>query len=52
MEILFAFKQEVQKFQNILDLSAQKGEVLKYQIRQQMQYEVAEDILKKLDQKD
>lgn len=44
----FRFQTGSTKISDILDLSAQKGEVLKYQIRQQMQYEAAGDILKNL----
>ena len=47
----FRFQTGSTKISDILDLSAQKGEVLKYQIRQQMQYEAAEDILKNLTKK-
>ncbi len=44
----FRFQTGSTKISDILDLSAQKGEVLKYQIRQQIQYEAAGDILKNL----
>ena len=47
----FRFQTGSTKISDILDLSAQKGEVLKYQIRQQMQYEAAGDILKNLTKK-
>lgn len=42
----FRFQTGSTHISDTLDLSAQKGEVLKYQIRQQMQYEVTGDILK------
>lgn len=42
----FRFQTGSAKISDTLDLSAQQGEVLKYQIRQQMQYEAAGDILK------
>ena len=48
----FRFQTGSTKISDILDLSAQKGEVLKYQIRQQIQYEAAGDNFEKLDQKD
>ena len=44
----FRFQTGSTKISDILDLSAQKGEVLKYQIRQQIQYEASGDILKNL----
>lgn len=47
----FRFQTGSTKISDMLDLSAQKGEVLKYQIRQQMQYEAAGDILKNLTKK-
>ena len=47
----FRFQTGSTKISDILDLSAQKGEVLKYQIRQQIQYEAAGDILKNLTKK-
>lgn len=42
----FRFQTGSTQISDTLDLSAQKGEVLKYQIRQQMQYEAAGDLLK------
>lgn len=42
----FRFQTGSANISDTLDLSAQKGEVLKYQIRQQMQYEAASDLLK------
>ncbi len=42
----FRFQTGSAKISDTLDLSAQQGEVLKYQIRQQIQYEAAGDILK------
>lgn len=42
----FRFQTGSAKISDTLDLSAQQGEVLKYQIRQQIQYEAGGDILK------
>lgn len=42
----FRFQTGSTHISDTLDLSAQQGEVLKYQIRQQMQYEATGDILK------
>ena len=47
----FRFQTGSTKIQIYLICRHKKGEVLKYQIRQQMQYEAAEDILKNLTKK-
>ena len=42
----FLFQTGNTKLSDEVNLTAQKGEVLKYQIRQQMKYEIGSDLLK------